>query len=52
MRERGADCGGGGAHGGKALAHRIHAADRRERGLGREAEESVSAALSEAVTSS
>src|SRR5262249_56975654 len=26
--------GGGGAHGGKALAHRVYAADRRERGLG------------------
>src|SRR5438132_8511575 len=34
-RERRADGGGGGAHGGKALAHRLHAADRRERGLGR-----------------
>jgi hypothetical protein len=28
MHERGADRGGGGAHGGKALAHRVHAADR------------------------
>src|SRR5215470_10872680 len=34
VRERGADRGGGGAHGGKALAHRVHAADRGERGLG------------------
>src|SRR5262249_62325150 len=34
MRERGADRGGGRAHGGKALAHRGHAADRGERGLG------------------
>src|SRR5262249_17251156 len=33
VRERGADRGGGGAHGGKALAHRVHAADRGERGL-------------------
>src|SRR4029453_7221232 len=33
-RERGADCGGGGAHGGEPLAHRLHAADRGERGLG------------------
>ena len=35
MHERGADRGGGGTHGGKALAHRVHAADRGERGLGR-----------------
>ena len=34
MRERGADRGGGGAHGGKGLAHRVHAADRGERALG------------------
>src|SRR5204862_4019467 len=33
-RERGADRGGRGAHGGQALAHRLHAADRGERGLG------------------
>src|SRR5262245_17161348 len=33
VKERGADCGGGGAHGGQALAHRLHAADRGERGL-------------------
>src|SRR5262249_52047486 len=33
-RKRGADGGGGGAHGGKALAHRLHAPDRGERGLG------------------
>src|SRR5438270_6637812 len=32
--ERGADRGGGRAHCGKALAHRLHAADRGERGLG------------------
>jgi hypothetical protein len=35
VHERGADRGGGGAHGGKALAHRVHAADRGERALGR-----------------
>src|SRR6516165_6599665 len=34
MHERGADRGGGCAHGDKALAHRVHAADRGERGLG------------------
>jgi hypothetical protein len=34
MHERGADRDGGGAHGGKPLAHRVHAADRGERGLG------------------
>src|SRR5262249_51091717 len=34
VRERGADRGGGGAHGGEALAHRVHAADRGERALG------------------
>src|SRR5262249_40401901 len=33
-RKRGADGGGGGAHGGKTLAHRLHAPDRGERGLG------------------
>src|SRR5215467_523742 len=33
-RKRGADGGGGGAHGSKALAHRLHAPDRGERGLG------------------
>src|SRR5262249_13879207 len=34
VHERGADRGGGAAHGGKALAHRVHAADRGERALG------------------
>src|SRR5258708_1066511 len=34
VHERGADRGGGRAHGGKALAHRVHAADRGERALG------------------
>src|SRR5215475_3160675 len=34
VHERGADRRGGGAHGGKALAHRVHAADWGERGLG------------------
>src|SRR5262245_52426851 len=33
-RERGADRGGGGAYGGKPLAHRLHAPNRRERGVG------------------
>src|SRR5258707_13474896 len=32
--ERGVDRGGGRAHGGKPLPHRVHAADRGERGLG------------------
>jgi hypothetical protein len=31
--QRGADRGGGGAHGGKALAHRLHATNRGERGV-------------------
>src|SRR5229473_215218 len=35
VHERGADRGGGRAHGGKALAHRVHAADRGERALER-----------------
>src|SRR5262249_58225050 len=34
VHERGADRGGGAAHGGKALAHRVHAADRGARALG------------------
>src|SRR4029450_7679572 len=34
MYERGADRGGGRAHGGKPLAHRLHAAARGERGAG------------------
>ena len=50
--ERGADHGGGGEHGSKALAHCVHAADRGERGLGGAGAPSVSAALSDAVTSS